>query len=189
MPGRSVPELARLGVGMLRAEVALRRRQIEHGEQPVFTGNGIRLNVQGRARIGRRFRLRGDVLGLSIHVSRSGQLVIGDRVFINQGVRIFASRLVSIGSRVEIADLVTIYDTNFHAVGPGESVEVSPVTIGDDCWIGTSAIILPGVTLGRGCVVGAGAVVTKTFPEGSVVAGNPARLIRSFEVPDDYSRR
>ena len=52
-----------------------------------------------------------------------------------------------------------------------------PVTIGDDCWIGGGAIILPGVTIGPKSVIGAGAVVTKDVPEGGVVAGNPARPI------------
>jgi acetyltransferase-like isoleucine patch superfamily enzyme len=53
-----------------------------------------------------------------------------------------------------------------------------PVTIGDDCWIGVNAVILPGVTLGKGCVVAAGAVVTGSFAEYSVIGGVPARLLR-----------
>lgn len=53
-----------------------------------------------------------------------------------------------------------------------------PVTIGDDCWIGVNAVILPGVSLGKGCVVAAGAVVTGSFDEYSVVGGVPARLLK-----------
>ena len=119
----------------------------------------------------------------------SGQIRIGDDVFINQGVRVYSDSAISIGNRVEIADLVTIHDTNFHRVEPGDTVKLAPVRIGDDCWIGTSAIILPGVVLGRGTVVGAGAVVSKSFPAGSVIAGNPARLLRTFELPEGYKRR
>lgn len=52
------------------------------------------------------------------------------------------------------------------------------VIIGDDVWIGTRAIILPGVTIGRGAIVGAGAIVTKDVPEYAIVGGNPARIIR-----------
>ena len=51
------------------------------------------------------------------------------------------------------------------------------IKIGDNCFIGARAIILPGVTLGNECVVAAGAVVTKSYPSGSVLGGNPAKLI------------
>jgi maltose O-acetyltransferase len=52
-----------------------------------------------------------------------------------------------------------------------------PISIGDDCWIGGSAIICPGVTIGDRCIVGAGAVVTKDVPTDTFVAGNPANPI------------
>lgn len=57
-----------------------------------------------------------------------------------------------------------------------------PVVIEDDCFIGHGAIILMGVTVGRGSIVGAGSVVTSDVPPGSVVAGNPARVIHSVDV-------
>jgi len=54
----------------------------------------------------------------------------------------------------------------------------APITVGPDCWLGGSVIVLPGVTIGRGAVVGAGSVVTRDVPELTVVAGNPARVLR-----------
>jgi acetyltransferase-like isoleucine patch superfamily enzyme len=57
-------------------------------------------------------------------------------------------------------------------------VHCGPITIGKKCWIGANAVILPEVTLGDGVVVGAGSVVTKSFAKNSVVAGNPAQLIK-----------
>ena len=54
-----------------------------------------------------------------------------------------------------------------------------PITIGDGCWICSRAIILPGVSIGEGCIIGAGAVVTKDMPPYSVVAGNPAKVVKS----------
>jgi maltose O-acetyltransferase len=56
-----------------------------------------------------------------------------------------------------------------------------PVHIGHDVWIGGGAIILPGVTIGDGSVVGAGSVVVRDVPAAKVVAGNPARILRSLE--------
>jgi acetyltransferase-like isoleucine patch superfamily enzyme len=54
-------------------------------------------------------------------------------------------------------------------------------TVGSDCLVGVNSVILPGVRIGSNVVVGAGAVVTRDVPDGSVVAGNPARVIRKIE--------
>jgi acetyltransferase-like isoleucine patch superfamily enzyme len=62
------------------------------------------------------------------------------------------------------------------------------VHIGDNVWIGRSAIILPGVTIGDNAVVAAGAVVTKDVEEATLVAGNPARVVRTLVVDDGWRR-
>jgi maltose O-acetyltransferase len=59
--------------------------------------------------------------------------------------------------------------------------EERPVVIGDDVWIGTRAIVLPGVTVGDGAIIAAGAVVTAPVPSRAIVGGNPARIIRYRE--------
>lgn len=56
-----------------------------------------------------------------------------------------------------------------------------PITIGNHVWIGGNALIMPGVTIGNDVVVAAGAVVTKDVPDGTMVAGNPAKVIRCWE--------
>lgn len=62
----------------------------------------------------------------------------------------------------------------------GKPTYFSPITIGNNCFIGWGAIICPGVTIHDNCVVGAGSVVTKDIPPNSVVAGNPARIIKNI---------
>lgn len=56
-----------------------------------------------------------------------------------------------------------------------------PIHIGPDCWLGGNVIVLPGVNIGNGATIGAGSVVTKDVPPYTVVAGNPARIIRTIE--------
>ncbi|MDQ0118076.1 acetyltransferase-like isoleucine patch superfamily enzyme [Pseudarthrobacter defluvii] len=118
-----------------------------------------------------------------------GHLTIGENVFINQGTTIHSELRISIGDRVEMGDGVTIYDTNFHPVAPGDEVKVAAVVIGDDVWLGNGVKVLPGTTIGRGSVVGAGAVVTQDIPNGTLAVGSPARVVRSFEVPPEFKRR
>jgi acetyltransferase-like isoleucine patch superfamily enzyme len=61
-----------------------------------------------------------------------------------------------------------------------QGVSTTPVTIGDDVWIGANAIILPGVHIGQHCVIAAGAVVTKDVPDHSLVGGVPAKIMKQI---------
>lgn len=63
----------------------------------------------------------------------------------------------------------------------GRRQHVSGITIGDWVFVGARSILMPGVTIGNHCIVGAGSVVTKSVPDGWVVAGNPARKISDYE--------
>lgn len=72
---------------------------------------------------------------------------------------------------------VGIISSNHEPGNLNESVKDAPVRIGNNCWLGKNAIILPGVELGDRCVVAAGAVVTRSFPPDTVLAGVPARAI------------
>lgn len=154
-----------------------------------FEGRSPLFHFRGQVHIGQHFSTRSLTFRSSIVVEPQASLTIKDRVFINQGVSIWAERDIEIGNRVLIGDLVCIYDSNAHEVVPGEAVRRSPVKIDDDVWIGRNALILPGVTIGRGSVVAAHSVVTKPVPSGVVVAGSPAKIIREFVVDDDFRRR
>jgi acetyltransferase-like isoleucine patch superfamily enzyme len=62
-----------------------------------------------------------------------------------------------------------------------QKVTTAQITVGDDCWIAANSVITAGVTIGKHCVVAAGSVVTKDVPDYSVVAGNPARLLKQYD--------
>lgn len=110
-------------------------------------------------------------------------LVIGD--YSGVGINAQISRDVSIGKFVMMApDVVILTTAHQHSrtdipMQHQGHMETKHVSIEDDVWIGQRAIILPGVTIGKGSIVGAGAVVTKSCPPFSIVAGNPAKIIKS----------
>lgn len=107
-------------------------------------------------------------------------IIIGEHCFINFNCTFLDGAYITIGNHVLIGPNVQIY-TPHHPMNYLERRATketsSPVTIGDDCWIGGGTIILPGVTIGSRCIVGAGSVVTKDVPSGTTVVGNPARKI------------
>ncbi|MCJ7521277.1 MAG: sugar O-acetyltransferase [Dehalococcoidia bacterium] len=116
------------------------------------------------------------VYGQNIHV--------GDHVFMNILCTILDTNEVRIGNHVMIGPSVQIYTAAhlLQAEGRNQGLEVAkPVVIEDNVWLGGGAILLPGVRIGRNAVVGAGAVVSRDVPANTVVAGNPARVVREIE--------
>ena len=116
-----------------------------------------------------------------------GRIRIGDRVFINSGTVVMSVLEVTIGNDVALANEVYIMDSDSHGV-EGRPVKNAPVRIGDGSWIGARAIILPGVTIGRRCLIAAGAIVSRDVPDDTLVAGNPARVVRELVYPDGITR-
>ena len=115
---------------------------------------------------------------------------IGDGVFINFECVFLDGARVTIGDGTAVAPRVQFL-TAGHPVEASERIERDaegrfvaawcinkPITIGRDCWIGASSMILGGVTIGDGTTIGAGSVVTRDIPAGVVAAGNPCRVIR-----------
>jgi acetyltransferase-like isoleucine patch superfamily enzyme len=132
-------------------------------------------------------------------MDREGASVrIGARTYIGKGL-IVAAKSVEIGADVLLSWNVTIVDHHSHSLEFSKRandvtgwltgkkdwshVEIAPVRIGDKVWIGFGASILPGVTIGEGAIVGAASVVTRDVEPWTVVAGNPARVIRQLERP------
>jgi acetyltransferase-like isoleucine patch superfamily enzyme len=115
-------------------------------------------------------------------ISGWGKLRFGDRVFVNVGTTIIAVEQIVVGDDVAFANDVYVMDSDSHGV-EGRPHRQAPITIGDGCWIGARAMILPGVTIGKRVLVAAGAVVTRDVPDDSLVAGNPARVVRQLNYP------
>ncbi|RQX11516.1 galactoside O-acetyltransferase [Micromonospora arida] len=154
------------------------------------SGMRVRRAVRGLASAG-RFAARGDNFTFDPDGIYTYETIeVGRNVDLGHRPVIMAARSrIRIGDNVMFGPEVTIRGGNHRIdrVGaPMISVEKAPsdaaldrgVTIGDDVWVGTRAVILHGVTIGRGAVIGAGAVVTRPVPPYAVAAGNPARVIR-----------
>jgi acetyltransferase-like isoleucine patch superfamily enzyme len=93
---------------------------------------------------------------------------------------------ITLGHGCYLAPNVGIITANHDPLKPDEHLDAQDVVIGDGCWIGMNSVILPGVMLGPKTVVGAGSVVTRSFEDGyAVIAGSPARLIKSLVVEQE----
>jgi maltose O-acetyltransferase len=111
---------------------------------------------------------------------------MGEKVFFNFNCVVLDVTFVTIGSRTLFGPNVQVY-TATHPMNHKEraaGVEYAkPITIGEDVWIGGSAVICPGVTIGDRSVIGAGSVVTKDIPADVFAAGNPCKVIRTLLTP------
>jgi len=131
----------------------------------LFAKCGKNVNVEHGAEIGSGQQIEiGDNSGIGVDCQIYGPVRIGNDVMMGPEVIVIASR-----HRWDRLDVAMRLQGHLRA---------ETVTIADDVWIGTRAIILPGRKIGKGAIVGAGAVVTKDVPDYAIVGGNPARIIR-----------
>lgn len=148
----------------------------------------FRLNACAAAQTTARLRRQLGAVGPNVDLQPNfsfdyaERIRIGDWVYIGSGGHFSGRGGLTIADHVVIGPQVTIM-TSMHNYRdaqfiPYNEIELlKPVEIGVASWIGLGAMLMPGVSLGRGCIVGAGAVVTKSFLDGAIVAGNPAKQI------------
>ncbi|MDQ0222639.1 sugar O-acetyltransferase [Streptococcus moroccensis] len=120
-------------------------------------------------------------ISLPFYTDFGSHISLGKNVFINTGVMFVDLGGITIEDDVLIAPFVKITTVN-HPTDPKDrrGVILKPVHIKKNAWIGAGATILPGITIGENAIVSAGAVVTKDVPENTIVAGIPARVIKSI---------
>jgi acetyltransferase-like isoleucine patch superfamily enzyme len=136
--------------------------------------------------------------GCSFAIAENGTCTIGDFTLLN-GALIMAEDKIDIGSHCLISWNVGIADSDFHPLEPAQrlidaqalapffkdrparpKLKTAPVRIADNVWIGMNAVILKGVSIGENSIVAAGSVVTKSIPPNTIVAGNPAVIVKEF---------
>ena len=159
--------------------------------------------------LGEKFSIQGQALsakslvvgsGTEMHgrinfLGNRGTLTLGRDCFLGENTVLWCALHIEVGDRCLLSHGVNVHDTDSHPLPLAARAQQvtqkdiplseagvlsEKVVLEDDVWIGFNAILLKGIRLGRGCVVGAGAVVTRSFPPLSLVAGNPARIIRTL---------
>jgi len=183
------PKLKRLVDWLIMNQLETRPRWYVRMLAPLYQHRGRHSKIYHSVRMDtppyRKFSL-GDysvVESFSCINNAVGDVVIGDHTRV--GLHNTVIGPVTIGSHVNLAQGITITALN-HNFGDksqridDQGVSTDPVIVGDDIWIGANAVILPGVNIGHHSVVAAGAVVTKDVPPHSLVAGVPAKIIKSL---------
>lgn len=123
-----------------------------------------------------------------LYVDYGSNLRIGARSFANFGLTALDVAPITIGDDVQMGPHVQLL-TPTHPVDPtlrrAHWEAAKPITIGDNVWLGGGVVVCPGVTIGDNTVVGAGAVVTRDLPANVVAVGNPARVLKHLDAPED----
>ncbi len=113
------------------------------------------------------------------------QIHVGKGFFANFHWTVLDEAPVTIGDNAFIGPNVSMY-TACHSTNPIERNTrhewAKPIRIGNNCWIGGSVTVLPGVTIGNNCTIGAGSVVTHDIPDNSIAVGNPCKVIKTINL-------
>jgi len=167
--GASLQINGRLILGKLVTQIG-EIGQMKYDRTIVQLAKNSRLEINGHVTI---------APGARVIVGENASLSIGDRTIISS--KILCKNSIHIGSMCGISWGVQIMDTDFHhVIIDGERrLNTKPVVIGNNVWIASNVTILKGVHIGDNSIIAAGSVVTRDVPPNSLVAGNPARVIKT----------
>jgi acetyltransferase-like isoleucine patch superfamily enzyme len=190
---KDAPGLAEVAAALHLSTRSLHRRLAE--EDTSFRQIRERLRQDQALQVGRGTSL---YLGVMFDLGQDARMKIGSFVLMN-GARIICDSEITVGDHCLISWNVVLMDTYRLPLDPIErraelqkvpnlsprrtsaEARAQPIHIGPNVWIGFDSCVLPGVTIGQGAVVGARSVVTADVPPYTIVAGNPARIIRHIE--------
>ncbi|WP_448378345.1 acyltransferase [Fervidobacterium sp.] len=160
----------RLYLGFFKSRIG-EIAQISFDRTILQLGMNSKLFIDGTVRLGP---------GTRIITGKNTLVKTGDGTFISGNSKIICMDRVEIGRKCAISWDVQIMDSDFHRIVQGKTVKnpTKPVRIGNHVWIGSRVTILKGVTIGDGSIVAAGSVVTRDVPPYSLVAGNPAKIVK-----------
>jgi acetyltransferase-like isoleucine patch superfamily enzyme len=169
--------------GFVAPGAKVSHRDVRWGRN-VFVGDGVvilRDTGGGAVTLGDRVHLNE---GVRIVTAHGGSVSLGDDAHLQPGCYLMAvQRSITIGRNAQIAPNCAFYPYE-HGIDPERPIHGQPlrskgdIEIADDVWLGHGVIVLSGVSIGAGAVVGAGSVVTKSLPADVVAAGSPARIVR-----------
>ena len=157
------------GSAIIRPHQIVNREKVEIGSRTLIQPNSFIMPVR---------KYEGTLYNPSIR--------IGDDVYIGRQMYLTAIQAITIGDgcvlseQVYITDLLHGFDPDRGLIMKQQLVSKGPVCIGPHCFVGFRVAVMPGVTLGERCVVGANSVVTRSFPAYSMIAGTPARLVKTY---------
>lgn len=176
--------------GYIRPSAYANHPNIRRGKN-VYIGDNVTLLLiyagSGQIVLGDRVYLIGDTM---MHSGSGASIFIGEETHIQPGVRLHAFvGDIRIGKQVEIAAGCAIYSYNHgmasdRPIMEQELTSKGPVTIGDGAWLGHGVTVLSGVHIGRGAVIAAGAVVNKDIPDNAIAGGVPAKVIGTRPISD-----
>jgi len=156
------------------------KKYVYLGEKSILSCNIIFESKQGIVRFGKE-----NLITNSTIICRE-EIIFEDHIFLSWGCTICDHNFHSVDYNERRNDFKQVYDDviNGRNVNYGknwETVDSKPVRICSDAWIGMNCTIMKGVTIGKGAIVGANSVVTKDVPDFTIVAGNPAKIIKTLQ--------